>query len=81
MLAFTFLCAGSLAACGWPETRMVPVADYASGSRATVSAAPAYTAGPSTVTTKSPDGATVFVCEDSTLRRGADVPPNAAPAC
>ena len=81
VLAFMVLFGASLGACGFPETRMVPVADYESGHKATVSAAPAYTAGPSTVRTRSPDGSTLFVCEDGSVRRGSEVPPSSAPAC
>jgi len=71
----------SLASCAWPQTRMEPVADYGAAPKATISAAPAFTAGPSTVHTTSPDGSTLFVCEDGTTRRGSEVPAGAEPAC
>jgi hypothetical protein len=67
--------------CGWPATRMEPVADYGSGPRATVSAAPAYTAGPDYQLTYSPDGSTLFVCVDGATEPGWRVPPDAVPAC
>ncbi|HEY2742979.1 MAG TPA: hypothetical protein VGL86_00090, partial [Polyangia bacterium] len=68
-------------ACAYPETRMVPVADYGAGPRQTVSAAPAFTAGPSTTRTTSPDGATRFVCANGATRSGAAVPAGSIPAC
>ena len=74
-------CALLLAGCAWPATRMEPVADYASRAPATVSAAPAYTAGPTTRLTYSPDGSTLFVCADGSVESAALVEPNAAPAC
>lgn len=80
ILGFMVL-SGSLWACSFPETRMVPVADYESGHKATVSASPAYTAGSSTERTRSPDGSTLFVCEDGSVRRGSEIPPRTAPAC
>jgi hypothetical protein len=58
-LLFAFACA---VGCGWPATRMEPVADYAARRTPTVSGQPAYTAGPSTRRTYSPDGSTLFVC-------------------
>jgi hypothetical protein len=71
-----------LPACGsWPSTRMEPAADYGSGRHVTVSSAPAFTAGPTYVTTTSPDGATTFVCADGDTRRGDRVPPDQTPAC
>ncbi len=73
------LCA--LASCGWPATRMEPVADYAARARPTVSAAPAYTAGPTDRRTYSPDGSTLFVCADGGTEAGGRVTPGAAPAC
>jgi hypothetical protein len=69
------------AACSYPQTRMVPVADYGAAPRQSVSSAPAYTAGPSTVRTTSPDGATKFVCVDGGTRPGWKVPPDSLPAC
>ena len=69
------------AACSWPQTRMVPVADYGAAPRQSVSSAPAYTAGPSTVRTTSPDGATKFVCEYGGTLPGSAVPPYSLPAC
>lgn len=74
------LCAVACAAPGWPTTKMEPVADYGSG-HVTVSAVPARTAGPSYVTTTSPDGATRFVCTDGSTRPGNRVPPHQEPAC
>lgn len=67
--------------CAYPQTQMVPVQDYASGPRQTVSASPAFTAGPSTVRTTSPDGSTEFVCVGGGTMRGSRVPPDSAPAC
>jgi hypothetical protein len=60
---------------------MVAVEDYASRARPTVSAAPAYTAGPTERLTYSPDGSTLFVCADGGLKSAAHVEPAAAPAC
>jgi hypothetical protein len=68
-------------ACTYPETRMVPVADYGAGPRQSVSSSPAFTAGPSTVRTTSPDGATKFVCVGGGTRPGAAVPADSLPAC
>ncbi len=68
-------------ACTYPQTRMVPVADYGAGPRQTVSSAPAFTAGPSTVRTTSPDGATKFVCTNGATLPGAVVPAGSLPAC
>lgn len=73
---------GAMSACaGWPETRVQPVADYAAADKPTVSAAPAYTAGPTTVRTVSPDGATAFVCADGSVVPGDRVVPGSQPAC
>jgi hypothetical protein len=71
----------TLASCGWPETRMVPAANYGAANKASVSAAPAYTAGPSTVRTTSPDGATRFVCADGSNVPASTVAPGSRPAC
>ncbi len=68
-------------ACGFPETRMVPVADYGAANKPTISSAPAYTAGPSTAHTTSPDGSTLFVCVGGGERPGSQVPPGSEPAC
>jgi hypothetical protein len=67
--------------CNWPETRMEPAYEYGSRARPTVSAAPAYTAGPDTQLTYSPDGSTTFVCADGEAESAARVVPAAAPAC
>jgi hypothetical protein len=59
------LALAGVAACGgWPETKMVEVgSEQATATRPVVTAAPAYTAGPSYVTTTVPDGrSNVFVC-------------------
>jgi hypothetical protein len=64
----------------WPTTRMVSPADYGSGG-VTVSSTPNYTAGPDYVNTTSPDGATLFVCENGTTRPGNRVPPHTTPPC
>ncbi|MDB4969870.1 MAG: hypothetical protein JWN44_5559 [Myxococcales bacterium] len=66
---------------GFGETRMEPAADYGAAERATVSAAPAYTAGPSTERTTSPDGSTTFVCADGSTRPARLVVPGSTPAC
>jgi hypothetical protein len=66
---------------GYGETRMEPAADYGAAKRATISAAPAYTAGPTTVRTTSPDGSTTFVCADGSTRPAHLVPPGRTPAC
>ena len=58
--------------CAWPATRLEPAADYRASTRPTVSAAPAYTAGPDYRLTYSPDGSTAFVCAN-----GAVVPDRA----
>jgi hypothetical protein len=67
--------------CGWPTTRMVPVAQYGARAQPTVSAAPNYTAGTNYQNTYSPDGSTLFVCVDGSTRRGWNVTPGATPAC
>jgi hypothetical protein len=77
-ILFTFAC---IVGCGWPATRMEPVADYGARHTATVSSAPLYTAGPSTRRTYSPDGATLFVCDGGETAHGASVTPGARPAC
>jgi hypothetical protein len=69
------------AACEWPSTKMVPLDDYAAGTRATVSAQPAYTAGTTQMRTYSRDGSTLFVCADGSTLPGNRVTPGAAPAC
>ena len=71
----------TFAACGWRETRMEPASEYRAASRPTVSAAPAFTAGPDTVLTSSPDGSTLFVCRDGSIRAAGQVPARAAPKC
>jgi hypothetical protein len=70
-----------MGACAYPQTRMEPVADYGAARKASISAAPAYTAGPDIVRTTSPDGATTFVCVDGSTRPGSEVPPGSEPAC
>jgi hypothetical protein len=77
-LAFAFAVA---AACGWPATKMVPVADYASRAKPTISGVRTYEAGSDYQRTYSPDGATVFVCADRRVVSAAHVTPDAAPAC
>ena len=72
---------GAMAGCQWPETRMVPVAEYGAAERTTVSAAPAFNAGPDTVRTTSPDGSTTFVCEDGSRLAASKVPEGSTPAC
>ncbi len=67
--------------CGWPATRMEPVADYGARPRATISAAPAYTAGTDYRRTYSPDGSTLFVCADGGTAPAWHVAPGATPAC
>jgi hypothetical protein len=76
-LTFAALVAG----CGWPSTRVEPTDQYRAGGHPTVSAAPAYTAGPEYRLTYSPDGSTLFVCADGSTRSGAHVEPGAQPAC
>jgi hypothetical protein len=72
---------GALAGCTFPQTRMEPSANYGSGPRYTISAAPANTAGPSYVRTTSPDGATRFVCAEGGSTPASRVPPETTPAC
>jgi hypothetical protein len=67
--------------CGWPATRMVPVAWYPARETPTISSAPSYTAGTNYQRTYSPDGATLFVCVNRTTEPGYRVPPGAVPAC
>ncbi len=74
-------CSVLFCACGWPQTRMEPVAEYQAGRHATISAAPSYTAGTNYVRTTSRDGATLFVCVDGSTRKGSAVPPRSEPAC
>lgn len=80
MLALLAAAAPALA-CGWPETRMVPAAEYGADARPTISSAPAYTAGTNYVRTTSPDGSTTFVCADGSSRPASEVAPGATPAC
>ena len=67
--------------CGWPATRMEPVADYGARARPTVSAAPSYTAGTSWRLTYSPDGSTSFVCSGGDVVPASQVAPGAIPPC
>jgi len=78
VIFFAFAC---IVGCGWPATRMEPVADYGARRTPTVSGQPAFTAGPSTRRTYSPDGSTLFVCYGGETARGASVTPGARPAC
>jgi hypothetical protein len=71
----------AVAACGWPETRMEPVGEYHAAGRVTVTAAPAFTAGPDTVRTTSPDGSTVFACGDGRVVPGSQVPAHSTQIC
>lgn len=73
--------AGVAFGCGWPATRMEPVADYGTRARPTVSAAPSYTAGTSWRLTYSPDGSTSFVCSGGDVAPASHVTPGATPAC
>jgi hypothetical protein len=66
---------------GFPEARMEPAADYGAADKTTVSAAPAFTAGPATMNTDSPDGSTKFVCTDGSGESADLVPPGRTPAC
>jgi len=61
--------AGAASACslGWPDTKMVPVADYQMASGPSISGAPAYTAGPSYYRTASHDGSTFIVTCDGRM--------------
>jgi hypothetical protein len=70
-----------LAGCTFPQTKMEPAEDYAASHRVTVSAAPAFTAGPTEVRTTSPDGATTFVCADGSHVSATKVPPGSSPVC
>jgi hypothetical protein len=81
MRAWSWVVLGGLMSCTWPQTKMEPVEEYAAGKRQTVSAAPAYTAGPTTVRTTSPDGATLFVCADGGTVPASRVPAGNVPAC
>lgn len=67
--------------CGWPATRVEPPADYPAKAHPTVSAAPAYTAGPDYRLTYSPDGSTLFVCADGSVEPAWRVTPGGRPAC
>jgi len=80
VLRFAFVC-GALGGCGWPATRMEPVADYGARAKPTVSAAPMYTAGPTWRLTYSPDGSTTFVCNGGETAPGDGVIPGSRPAC
>jgi hypothetical protein len=73
--------AASLFGCTFPQTKMVPVADYGSAARPTISSQPVWTAGDSYTRTYSPDGATLFVCSDGSTRKGNRVAPASTPAC
>ena len=79
ILSFALACVA--VGCGWPATRMEPVADYGARSHPTVSGAPAYVAGPSYRRTYSPDGSTAFVCTDGDVISASTVMPGATPAC
>jgi hypothetical protein len=63
-----------VAACGWPETKMVEV-----GAE---QAAPAYTAGPDYVRTTALDGkSNVFVCPGGEIVSARRVPANTVLVC
>ena len=79
IFALTFACVAL--GCGWPATRMEPVADYGARAHPTVSGAPAYMAGPSDRRTYSPDGSTAFVCSGGDVVPASHVVPGATPAC
>ncbi len=81
VLRFGLFCVACVCGCGWPATRMEPVADYGARSKATVSGQPAYTAGPTDRRTYSPDGSTLFVCEDGGTVPASHVEPGATPPC
>lgn len=69
-LASAALAVGAAACTSWPETKMVPVEDYAMAATPTVSGQPAYTAGPSYVTTTGRDGSTfVLTCDGRMLQQ------------
>jgi len=68
-------------ACGWPQTRMEPTADYGSRNKPTISSAPSYTAGTNYMPTGSPDGSTAFVCADGSNRPANEVAPGSLPPC
>jgi hypothetical protein len=70
-----------LAGCAMPATRMEPTANYGARLHPTVSGQPAYTAGPTYQVTYSPDGSTLFVCDDGSTAPGWSVTPGATPAC
>jgi hypothetical protein len=72
---------GMTAACGLPQTRMVPAAEYQAAGKPTISAAPSFTAGPTEVRTYSPDGSTVFICADGRTLPADRVQPGGKPAC
>jgi hypothetical protein len=72
-----------VAACGWPETKMVEVgAEQATAARPVVTAAPAYTAGPDYVRTTALDGkSNVFVCPGGEIVSARRVPANTVLVC
>jgi hypothetical protein len=80
-IAMGAMALATAAGCGWPETRVEPAANYQPAKRPTVSAAPAYTAGPDTVLTTSPDGSALVVCPDGRALSAGDVPAGSKPAC
>jgi hypothetical protein len=64
------------------ETRMQPAADYAAANHVYVVPTPTPNlAGPDTVRTSSPDGSTVFICADGSVRDASQVAPGQKPAC
>lgn len=82
-MVVTVLALAGVAACGWPQTRMVEVgSEQATAAHQVVTAAPSYTAGPSYVRTTALDGAsTAFVCSDGGVVAAWHVPADSTLVC
>ncbi len=64
------------------ETRMEAAADYGAAKHIYVVPSPTpLLAGPDTVRTTTPDGSTVFVCPDGSVRDSSRVPAGSKRAC